>query len=125
MNFQWLAKILGSLGSLVRQMLPGLRLADVRAIIEHASQYDVSSLSFRGLSLTFGVTPSQVDISRTGSDPSPADLQKAREDLARRKVAEEDAKKLSEIEARDFELEELKLNDPAEFERRMINGEVE
>jgi hypothetical protein len=104
---------------------PFLSVGEVCDIIKECHSANVSSFTFKGLSITFGEIAPRPILNGKLPEPHESDLMLARSRAAELKVAQEEAETMERIEGQDFELEQLKLNDPAEWERRIMNGEVE
>lgn len=113
-----------------------LSVKDVCDIIGACHQAKVSSLDFAGLSLRFqkalDVQSSEV-LGRTDlpsppvpqrvATPTGEQLREAQEALARRSADEAQSRELEMAEARDLYLENLKVNDPLEYERELMRSD--
>lgn len=102
-----------------------LSTKDVCDIIGVCAASRVATLNFRDLSVTFGdQKPPASKPAGVVGEPTAEDLAEARRQRARTQVEAQEAEVMGEIEAEDFELEQLKVTDPAEWERRVLNQEV-
>lgn len=109
----------------------GLGVKDVCDIIDKCKQAKVSSLSFRGLSLIFGHSTDERS-STTGKtpkasagQPKPGPLTPEQQRASDRQAAVAAAHGgivVPDVDI-DNELEQLKVTDPQEYERRVNSGE--
>jgi hypothetical protein len=120
------AKILGDHSTQRDNPSPGLfSVQELRDIIHTCRESGVSSLSFQGLTVSFMHT--ELDVTHSNpiklpplAESTESELADARKRLADRKIGETDAMQMEQLEARDLYLENLKVTDPLEYERHML-----
>jgi len=96
-----------------------LSTQSVCSIIETCARYNVAKLQFRDLMLEFGQKPEQPPPGRTTATTVADMTEQEHQEQTKQALAED------ELSLREQQLEELKITDPAEYERQIRDGELE